>query len=183
MNELITWVDENDTVIGYGEKLETHRKEQLHRAFSLFVYNRRTGTLLLHRRAPGKYHSGGLWTNSCCSHQRQGEQLREAVIRRAGQELGLFFAPEELAHPADGLRELGHFRYYQRYTDLAEHEVDHVFLILLDRPQVALNPDPGEMDMVQWITPDALDAWLAQRPEEFTAWFARAYALVRLCLP
>ncbi len=121
--DLLIWVDEQDREIGYGEKMDTHRREQLHRAFSLFLYNQKEHRMLLHRRAPGKYHSGGLWTNACCSHPRKVETLIRAVFRRAREELGLELAPDA------PVTEVGKFQYYQKYETCAEHEIDHVFLL------------------------------------------------------
>ena len=92
MEEVIL-VDESDREIGYAEKLAAHRDGgQLHRAFSIFIFNER-GEMLLQKRASGKYHFGGLWTNACCSHPRRGEELADAVHRRLREELGGKDAP------------------------------------------------------------------------------------------
>lgn len=81
MEDILILVDSDDREIGFDEKMKVHIKGQLHRAFSLFIYDKRKKRLLLHRRSFGKYHSGGLWTNSCCSHPRQGE-IRYAEFRK-----------------------------------------------------------------------------------------------------
>src|SRR4030042_2763439 len=120
--EKIILVDENDREIGTEEKLKTHEQGKLHRAFSIFVFNSK-GELLLQRRAKGKYHSGGLWTNTCCSHPREGEKLEEAVHRRLKQEMGLDCP----------LKEAFSFIYKVRFENgLFEHELDHVFIGRVD---------------------------------------------------
>ena len=88
LEERVVLVDTDDRPIGQMEKMEAHRKGLLHRAFSVFVFNK-SGELLLQRRAPHKYHSGGLWTNTCCSHPRPGESVAEAAARRLQEEMGM----------------------------------------------------------------------------------------------
>src|SRR6478735_4645078 len=88
MNEYLILVDETDTPCGKMEKLEVHHRGLLHRAFSVFLLNTR-GELLLQQRADDKYHSGGLWTNTCCSHPRYGEETPDAVTRRLQEEMGM----------------------------------------------------------------------------------------------
>ena len=155
--------DLEDRQIGHLEKLETHRQGRLHRAFSLFVVA--NGEMLIHRRAYGKYHSGGLWTNACCSHPRLGEELGDAVVRRAAQELGLAVGPSP--------RELFSFVYRADFGDLSEYEYDHVFLVELDeRPR--LEPDPEEIAEVSWVPLAELRARLLEDPASFTAWFITA---------
>ncbi|MCD8132629.1 MAG: isopentenyl-diphosphate Delta-isomerase [Clostridiales bacterium] len=182
MEDLLVWVDEDDHEIGSGEKMDTHIRGQLHRAFSVFFFRESDGKLLIHRRAEGKYHSGGLWTNSCCSHPRKGEDLFDAVIRRMREELG-FPLPDDRAEAAagayGGLRELGCFQYYQKYEDCAEHEIDHVFCLTVPDAQITLSPDPEEIGEIQWISIDDLLVWMERRPEDFTAWFAPALEIVR----
>ncbi|MDO5151637.1 MAG: NUDIX domain-containing protein, partial [Oscillospiraceae bacterium] len=89
MNDLLILTDEMDNEIGYADKMSVHINEQLHRAFSLFIYNEKEQKMLIHRRAIGKYHSGDLWTNACCSHPRKGEELLNSIIRRTKEELGI----------------------------------------------------------------------------------------------
>lgn len=179
MEEMLIWVDENDREIGYGNKMETHRLGQLHRAFSLFVFSREDKKMLLHQRADGKYHSGGLWTNACCSHPRRGEEIREAVVRRAREELGLVI-PFEGEEP----EEVGSFRYYQSFAACAEHEVDHVFLLMIGSSASAvLRPDPEEIKELCWIGLPELEEWMRDRPGDFTAWFPMALSLIRKHLP
>ena len=176
MEDVLIWVDEQDREIGCGEKWITHQEEHLHRAFSLFLFRENDGKLLIHRRAEGKYHSGGLWTNACCSHPRKGENLRDAVIRRTEEELRLRL-PEAALRPGS-LKELGKFQYYQKYDDCAESEIDHVFYLSVSGDCVNLNPDPREIAEVRWVTVGALKDWMAARPEDFTAWFAPAFSIV-----
>ncbi len=181
MEELLLWVDENDEVIGYGEKLLTHEQKRLHRAFSVFLYNRNDRKLLLHRRADGKYHSGGLWTNSCCSHPRKGESLTQAVLRRLREELGFELTDAELekiTEAGDTIREVGKFRYFHDYGQYAESEIDHVFYIPISRDEVVLTPNPEEISEILWITAEELQEWKSDRPQDFTAWFSQAFSMV-----
>ncbi|HNK86555.1 MAG TPA: isopentenyl-diphosphate Delta-isomerase, partial [Flavobacteriales bacterium] len=115
--EQVTLVNERDEVIGRMEKLEAHRVGALHRAFSIFIFNRE-GRLLLQQRADGKYHSPGLWTNSCCGHPRPGEPTMKAAQRRLHEELGIRCE----------LTEEFTFSYRAEFGNgLIEHELDHVF--------------------------------------------------------
>lgn len=154
----IILIDLEDRQIGTCEKLRTHREHRLHRAFSLFLVNP-DGQMLLQQRAEGKYHSGGLWCNACCSHPRAGEALAEAVPRRAAEELGCSVPQAE---------ELFQFVYYQDYGDLAEYELDHVFLAQAAGP---FSPDPEEIQALRWIAPAELEAELLAHPDRFAAWF------------
>src|SRR5918997_6672888 len=118
MSEQVILVDEADREVGTGSKLEAHREGALHRAFSVFVFDRR-GRLLLQKRAAGKYHSGGLWSNTCCGHPRPGEATAEAARRRLREEMN--FDCE--------LRAAFEFLYRAQFTNkLIEHEYDHVFV-------------------------------------------------------
>ena len=176
-------VNENDEVVGFETKMQTHIQEKLHRAFSLFIYNKTNERLLIHKRAEGKYHSGGLWTNSCCSHPRKGESLRKAVVRRVKQELGLSLSEEQLAMDdlksyEHGLHELDSFRYYEKFSNCSEHEIDHVFFLPLYMSEIILDVDSEEISEVKWVTLDELKEWLRSYPEDFTAWFAPALKIV-----
>ena len=176
MEDLLILVDENDNEIGYGEKMETHITGKLHRAFSLFVFDKNSKTLLIHQRAAGKYHSGGLWTNSCCSHTRKGETLQDAVVRRAYEELGLRIPCGD--GMVSGLTEVGKFQYFADFGDISEHEIDHVFIWETDG-QVNLNPDSEEVMDFMWIEPPRLTEWMQREPGSFTAWFAPALSIVK----
>jgi isopentenyl-diphosphate delta-isomerase type 1 len=176
VEDLLILVDDNDNEIGYGEKMETHITGRLHRAFSLFVFDKKSRSLLIHQRAAGKYHSGGLWTNSCCSHPRKGETLQDAVVRRAYEELGLRIPCGDGTIP--GLIEVGKFKYFADFGDISEHEIDHVFIWETDG-QVNLNPDSEEVMDFMWIEPPRLTEWMQREPGSFTAWFAPALSIVK----
>ena len=176
MEDLLILVDDNDNEIGYGEKMETHIMGRLHRAFSLFVFDKNSKTLLIHQRAAGKYHSGGLWTNSCCSHPRKGEALQDAVVRRAHEELGLEIPCGD--GMVSGLTEVGKFQYFADFGDISEHEIDHVFIWETDGP-VRLHPDSEEVMDFIWIEPFKLTEWMLREPDRFTAWFAPALSIVK----
>ncbi|NDD55500.1 isopentenyl-diphosphate Delta-isomerase, partial [bacterium] len=119
MQEFVVLVDQNDQQIGVEEKLSAHRQGLLHRAFSIFLFNPE-GRMLIHQRALHKYHSGGLWTNACCSHPRPGEEVADAAKRRLQEELGISCALEKQFS----------FIYKVHLVEdgLYEHEFDHVFI-------------------------------------------------------
>ena len=162
LDELIL-VDEQDNPVGHETKLRAHEEGgRLHRAFSVFIFNR-AGEMLIQRRAPGKYHFGGLWTNACCSHPRRGESTPAAARRRLRDEFGF---------DAD-LREV--FTFIYRATDptsgLTEHEFDHVFVGQFDGEP---RPNPDEIDRWRWMKPDELLAEVRAEPAKFTPWFGLA---------
>lgn len=163
-------VDVLDRPLGSAGKLECHQRHLLHRAFSVFLWHPNadgTPVILLQRRALGKYHSGGLWANSCCSHPRVGEQLDQAVLRRLQQELGV---------AGVRCREVGSFVYYAAFPNgLAEYEYDHVYLGQYDGE---VNADPSEVMEVRWIRADELAQQLAAEPTKFAAWFITAAPMV-----
>lgn len=163
--EHVILVDETDTPVGTMEKMEAHQKALLHRAFSVFIFNSK-GEMLLQRRASGKYHSPGLWTNACCSHPRPGEDTRHAALRRLGEELG-FSTPLEKSFDFIYRTEFG--------NGLTEYEFDHVFVGHYDG---AIAPDSGEVSEYCFRTPDAIRADLASEPGRFTAWFHLAFPLI-----
>ena len=161
-DELIL-VDERDNPVGYETKLRAHQAGgRLHRAFSVFIFNA-AGEMLVQRRAAGKYHFGGLWTNACCSHPRRGESTPGAARARLRQELG--FDAE--------LREV--FTFVYRATDpasgLTEHEFDYVFVGRFDGEP---RPNPDEVDGWAWVTPGELLADVAAHPARYTPWFGLA---------
>ncbi|MFR2710542.1 isopentenyl-diphosphate Delta-isomerase [Frisingicoccus sp.] len=187
MEKQLIWVNENDEVIGYGEKIETHRLGQLHRAFSVFIFDKTSGKMLIQRRALKKYHSGGLWSNACCSHPYKNETWAESFRRCMGEELGIRpdFAenPIEKDAPSDArhIQYVGRFKYYSQYEDLAEHEMDHVFVYYPDKAiksRIEINED--EVAEIRWISPEELEQWLSQAPADFSTWFAEAYALAKI---
>lgn len=153
----VVLVDSNDQEIGTCEKMEAHTKGLLHRAFSVFIFND-AGELLLQRRAFGKYHSEGLWTNTCCSHPAPGETTSEAGNRRLMEEMGM----ECELHTSFS------FEYRARLDhSLTEHELDHV-LFGYSNEAPTLNPD--EAIDYQWVALDVLKNSIATQPELYTAW-------------
>ena len=156
--EYVILVDEFDNALGTMEKMEAHRKGVLHRAFSVLVFNSK-GELLLQKRAAGKYHSAGLWTNTCCSHPGPTESIGESVQRRVQFEMGINVKPAFA------------FKFtYKAALDngLTEHELDHVFTATYER-EPHVNPD--EVSDWKYVELSALRADLARRPEVYTAWF------------
>lgn len=157
MSEIIIKVDFDDNEIGYVSKEEAHRAPILHRAFSIFIMN--GDKMLIQKRSLSKYHSGGLWTNACCSHPRQGEALDRAVHRRLTEEMG--FDCE--------LSEAFSFVYMRQFAaDLYEYEYDHVFVGEYSG-EVVLNEE--EATEYMWIDKNELKNKLREKPEEFTTWF------------
>jgi len=156
--ERVILVDEQDKEVGTMEKIEAHEKALLHRAFSIFVFND-AGQMMLQRRALSKYHSPGLWTNTCCSHPRPGESLEEATWRRIVEEMG--FACE--------MHEVFSFIYKAAFDrGLTEHELDHVFMGLHNGDPL-INPD--EVEEWKWIDVDDLLKDIDQFPDKYTVWF------------
>lgn len=157
MAEEIALVDLDDHITGYASKSLVHQEGLLHRAFSIFIID--GSKMLLQKRNPNKYHSGGLWTNACCSHQRKGEELEEATHRRLKEELG-FSCP---------LKELFTFVYRTHFIGgVTEFELDHVFIGSYDS-EIRANPD--EINDLRWIDAAELKRELAQKPEKYTSWF------------
>ena len=157
MEEVIL-VNENDIVIGTMEKLEAHKKGLLHRAFSVFIFNDKN-ELLLQRRALNKYHSGGLWTNTCCSHPRPNENILNAANRRLVEEMGF---EAELTFKTS-------FIYNTEFENgLTEHEFDHIFFGTHN-----VNPkiNADEVDSFSWLTIEDVNQKIKQNPNEFTSWF------------
>lgn len=156
--EQVVLVNEQDMEIGLMEKMEAHEKALLHRAFSVFVFND-AGELLLQQRAFGKYHSGGLWTNTCCSHPRPNERVADAAARRLMEEMGFTTALEKVFD----------FIYQADFSNgLTEHEFDHVFIGHYDG---AIIPDPNEVHAYEYRTMESIQASLDAKEGLFTAWF------------
>lgn len=158
MMESVILVDENDNAVGTMEKIEAHKKGKLHRAFSVLIFNSK-GDILLQKRAKTKYHSGGLWTNACCSHPMPGEKMEDAVRRRLKEEMGMDLQPE--------------FSYKFIYKtpldqNLFEHEYDHVYVATFNGEPL-INTDEVEdwkFVNVSWLQKD-----IALHPEQYTYWF------------
>ncbi len=156
--ERVVLVDEADRPIGTAPKMQAHREGRLHRAFSVVVRDR-AGRFLLQKRHVGKYHSGGLWTNTCCSHPRPGEPVEAAARRRLIEEMGIEATLEPLLTTI-----------YRAELDngLVEHELVHVFGAVYEGP---VRPDPSEAEGYAWVSPEELEADLRARPERYSYWF------------
>lgn len=151
-------VDEHDAARGIMEKMEAHRKGQLHRAYSIFIFNSKK-ELLLQRRALNKYHSGGLWTNTCCSHPQPEENLMESAHKRLMEEMG-FDCP---------LKNAFHFIYkIELDNNLIENELDHVFIGYYEN-----SPQINSMEAMDWkyMNCEDIKKSLMLNPELYTAWF------------
>lgn len=158
MREEVILVDESDKPVGTMEKMEAHTKGLLHRAFSIFIFNSKN-EILLQQRALTKYHSAGLWTNTCCSHPRPGEDTLAAAIRRLEEEMGM---QTKLEYKTS-------FIYKTKFdNDLTEYEFDHVFIGTTDLKPV-LNKE--EVHAFKWLSPEKIKEEIRATPEAFTSWF------------
>jgi isopentenyl-diphosphate Delta-isomerase len=159
MKEHVILVDENDNPLGEIEKMEAHRKALLHRAVSVFLFNN-DNKLLLQKRALGKYHSPGLWTNTACTHPYVNESNEEAVIRRLKEEMGI---------SVDGVRKLFDFIYKESFENgLTEYELDHVFVGFSDELPVC---DSNEVSDFDYVDLDEVLERVKSSPNDFTVWF------------
>lgn len=156
---LVVLVDEQDRELGTAEKLQAHSNGgKLHRAVSVLIFNGR-GETLLQRRAQNKYHSGGLWSNTCCTHPAPGETAEAAARRRLREEMG-FETP---------LREVFEFTYRADVGNgLTEWEYDHVFVGIYDG---RVEPDPSEVSEYRWVGLEELRQDMRRSPEKYTKWF------------
>lgn len=162
MNDEVILVNDRDEVEGYMDKMEAHEKGLLHRAFSIFIFNSR-GEMLLQRRAMNKYHSGGLWTNACCSHPRPQEDIHNAIQRRLKEEMG-FETP---------LIKIFDFTYNTEFENgLIEHEFDHVFA---GEFEGEINYDKKEVMDYCYKKMDDIQESLQRQHGQFTAWFRIAF--------
>lgn len=156
--EQVILVNEKDEPIGLMPKMEAHEKALLHRAFSVFVMNDK-GETMLQQRASDKYHSPLLWTNTCCSHQRDGESNIQAGKRRLMEEMGF----------STDLKELFSFIYKAPFDNgLTEHELDHV-MIGFYQGEPKINPE--EVAAWKWMLPEDIKKDIAKNPDHYTAWF------------
>ncbi|QNJ98276.1 isopentenyl-diphosphate Delta-isomerase [Constantimarinum furrinae] len=156
--EQVILVNENDEKIGLMPKMEAHEKALLHRAFSVFIFNE-NHELMLQQRAKDKYHSPGLWTNTCCSHQRDGESSIAAGKRRLQEEMGF----------VTDLKETTSFIYKAPFDNgLTEHEYDH---ILVGNYNDAPIPNPNEVSDWKWMSLETVKNDIENNPERYTAWF------------
>jgi isopentenyl-diphosphate delta-isomerase len=162
MEEMVVLVDQNDQQIGVMEKMRAHESGKLHRAFSVFIFNSK-GELLLQKRNSKKYHSGGLWSNTCCSHPRPDELVHHAATRRLNEEMGM----ESLLVPAFS------FIYKSELdNNLTEHELDHVFFGYSNQlPVINLE----EVEDFRYVDPYLLQHEINLNPSGYTTW-------LRICL-
>ena len=152
-------VDDGDRPLGVCDKLEAHQKAHLHRAVSVFAFDP-GGRLLIQQRAPGKYHSGGLWSNSACTHPRPGESNESAAQRSLAEELGLGATDWRYAFPFLYRADVG--------TGLVEHEYDHVFMCCVTADSA---PNAEEASATALTHLASLRAAMERTPELFTPWF------------
>lgn len=165
MPELVVLVDKNDIPVGVDEKLKVHQEGKLHRAFSVFIFNSQN-QLLLQQRALDKYHSAGLWTNTCCSHPRPQEETLSAAHRRLQEEMG--FDCE--------LKEIFNFEYRADFNNgLIEHELDHVLVGHYDKEPV---PNPQEAESYKWVDVRWLEKDMIENPNIYTFWLKISFAKV-----
>lgn len=163
--ENIALVNNKDEIIGYEEKLKVHQNGILHRAFSIVVYNT-DGLMLIHRRALHKYHSSGLWTNTCCSHLPKDEKWLDILHNRLQFEMG--FDCE--------LKYVGKFQYTAQFQNgFVENEIDHVYTGIWEGEPI-INPE--EVDSYKWVEIDVLKRMIDDNPSQFTIWFPKILNLI-----
>ena len=164
--ERVVLVDGNDVEIGVMEKIEAHQKGLLHRAFSVFIFNNK-GEMLLQQRSLKKYHSGGLWTNACCSHPKPFETTISAAHRRLQEEMGF---EVKLVKAFD-------FTYKAAFLNgLTEHEFDHVFIGYYDG---AIEPNFDEVENYAFRTMERIQENIKAYPDFYTEWFIIAFPKVK----
>jgi isopentenyl-diphosphate Delta-isomerase len=170
-------VDENDQEIGKAEKILAHQNNLLHRAFSIFIFRKNSysiekikdNDILLQQRAFHKYHSGGLWTNTCCSHPKSGESVISAGERRLAEEFGF----------RTKLKDIGWFHYIAHFANgLSENENDHVLVGTISH-DIKIIPNQKEIHAYRWVGLDQLQNEITANPEQFTPWLHKALALVK----
>lgn len=163
IEEQVVLVDQQGRALGLQEKMQAHRDGSLHLAFSVLLYRETTQGIefLMQQRALGKYHSGGLWTNTCCSHPRQGETLEQAGLRRLTEEMGIV--------GLESLDDIASFVYRAELDNqLIEHELDHV--LIANGAELVIIPNPEEVASYRWWSKADLELRVVDTPELFTAW-------------
>lgn len=156
--EEVTLVDKEDNVVGKEEKIAAHKNQQLHRAISILIFNKKN-EMLIHKRADSKYHAPGLWTNVCCSHPRPDESYEEAATRRLPEEMGF----------SCGLEKSFKFTYFAEFTNgLAEYEMDQTFFGFYEGE---IKPNPKEVSDYKYVNVDELLKDIYYDPKKYTAWF------------
>lgn len=157
MNSFVILVDKNDNAIGIEEKIKAHQDALLHRAFSIFIFDKE-GKLLIQQRGLSKYHSAGLWSNTCCSHPRPEEDILASAHRRLNEEMG--FDCE--------LSEIFSFKYKTEFDNtLTENEYDHVFVGYYDSK---LTPNSSEVNAYKFVDIKWLEDDLQKHPNIYTIW-------------
>jgi isopentenyl-diphosphate Delta-isomerase len=162
-------VDESDRVVGQEKKQKAHELGLCHRAFSVFILkNPKNIQVLMQKRSEKKYHCGGLWTNTCCSHPAPNQDTKTAAKSRLTMEMGL----------TCDLNYAGVFHYIAHFDNgLTENEVDHVFYEWHNH-EASINPNPDEVDDYQWMPLTELKQALVETPSQFTPWLKQALSLV-----
>ena len=159
MNPYVVVVDENDNFIRLEEKMKAHKNADLHRAFSLLIFNKK-GEMLLQKRAKTKYHCPGEWTNACCSHPSLDGDLILEVKERLYEEMGMF---------AFHIKPIFKFKYKKEFDNgLTEHEIDTVLIGFAENNP---NPNPKEVDDFKWISLENLYEDIQNNPQNYTFWF------------
>jgi isopentenyl-diphosphate delta-isomerase len=165
--EQVILVDELDNEIGTKEKMQAHKEALLHRAFSVFIFNKK-GELLLQRRALNKYHSPGLWTNTCCSHPRPNEILMNAVKRRLVEEMGF---------DCDLFYQFNFIYKASLDQGMTEHELDHVYFGTYEG-EIIINPE--EVSEYKFVSITELEININKQPHLFTEWFKIVFEKVKI---
>jgi len=161
----VVLVDRKDKAKGEMDKLEAHLKGELHRAFSIFLFNS-DGKMLIHQRASNKYHGGGLWTNACCSHPQWNEDIKQSALQRLQYEMGL----------QCNIDKSFSFVYHAPVENgLIEHEYDHVFIGYTNNIPY---PHPDEVQNYKWASPFFLKDDVIQNSDHYTYWFRTALGKV-----
>jgi len=173
MNDQIILVNEANQAIGMSNKLIAHQQGLLHRAFSVFILrnNNDKVEILLQQRQVSKYHSGGLWTNTCCSHPPPNEPILRAAEKRLQQEMGF----------TSNLKEIGSFIYKANFDNgLVEHEFDHVLIGYTELTDFQVNPT--EVMNTRWVELTALTQHINTAPQQYTPWLLQATKIVQAYL-
>jgi len=153
-------VDEKDNEIGVEEKMKAHKEGKLHRAFSVLLFNKK-GELLIQKRAKTKYHTPGLWSNTCCSHPGISKDVFKEAAKRLKEELGIDYNPKKL-------KEIFRFIYKVKVGNLIENEFNHVIF-----GKFSGNPKPNRMEVEdwKWIEMKKLKKDIKENPKKYTPWF------------
>lgn len=188
MKKELILVNKSDQVVGYQEKMKTHKDRLLHRAFSLFIYSQNDKKFLLQKRSISKYHSGGKWSNSCCSHPYKSETWCDSLNRAVSDELNMSLEINRGIKCDSNLcpkyidKRLfyaGSFIYSSDFEEISENELDYVFVYLADSVIPDIHVNPLEVSELIWLKIDEIEKWLKQSPDAFSSWFEKAFALVK----